>query len=194
MKIPARFKELMGYGGDSEVRGLDAEGPDKAWLDAHAQERRERFDRDRDQERIARAARREAMPLSVRLRALEMRILTASTVSAPADGGRGGKPGSKPPPRVEMLEVGGADPEEVERLLRLVRDGIAKLEDLVDGSRHIGEHALLTGTDLDRMLRTKYRGYPPEDVSALEPALGSPEAVRRARARLELHRETGDPR
>jgi hypothetical protein len=181
--------------GESEARGLDAEGPDKRWLDAESERRREKFEQHRAQERIARMAVREAQALSRRLSAVEKAILTASTVSSPADGARGGKPDSRRPPHADMMEVGGAEPEEARRLLRIVRDAVQKLEALVDEQQYGGaSRPEAFGSDLDELLRTQYRGYSPEDVSLLEPSLGSPAAVRKSRQNMKppLHRETGE--
>jgi hypothetical protein len=197
MKIPFSKKHLAAEPAHSDLasRDLDAEGPDAEWLEKEAAKRREAFDRERAQERIARLARREREPLNRRLFGVESAIVLASTSKAAGGGeGSGGKPDSKAPPPADSMEVGRAHPDEARRLLRIVKDAVRKLEALVDEQQYAGAaRPDLFGSDLDELLRTQYRGYSPEDVALLEPSLGTAAAVRKSRANMNLHRESGDP-
>lgn len=187
---------FRGRGGESELRDLDAEQPDKEWLDAESDRRREVHEARRRGERASRAARREETPTSLRLYAVERSLALTSTLPAVKGGGGGSRADTMAPPKSDPLEVGIADHEEVERLLRICRDATRKLEEIVDEHKGLGAGAGATpkfGSDLDALLAKEYRGYKPEDVSSLEPYLGSPAAVRKSRELMNLHRETGEP-
>lgn len=189
------MKDLPGRDTESDVRDLDAEQPNAEWLRAESDRRREVDDRRKSQERVARMARRASEPLSKRLFEVEKAMVLAPTPQAVRGGGSGGsRARSMPPPRAAVEEAGGADPAEVSRIVRIVEDCLKRLEDVVDGMQGKGVgRQNLTSSDLDKILAVEYLGWSPEDVATVEPALGSPAAVRKSRELLNLHRETGEP-
>lgn len=159
--------------------GRDAEGPDAAWLEEECQRRREAWEVERPQRRLARRSARRAEPLSRRMHRLEVQLAVSSGMPAAAIGGRsGGTPDSQAPPDA-VVAFGGEHPAELARLLSLLERVVEKLEALADPD----PQEPLAGTDLDRLLVSEFEGMSAEDVSALDPLFGSPEAVRRARRR-----------
>lgn len=166
------------------------EGPDPQWLEEEAARRREVWERGSTARRAARQQAREREPLFRRVHRLEVQLALTSPLEAAriAGGGGGSGPGSKLPNPVTQT-YGGEHPAELARTWRLLADVVRRLEGMADGSAANGREPLIT-EDADRLLLS-LEGYTPEEASSLEPRLGSPEAVRRARRRLERSAKDG---
>jgi len=134
------------------------------------------------------------MLLSQRLAACERRLELRSTISAKDyDSGRrlGVKESTPPSPVDEDTGMGPAS-----RLLRPIRNAITELEralDFDDGYADGRSTTTMLSEEKDRELVDRWRGVPPSTVARIAPHLGSEMAVRRARKRLGLHPQTGEP-
>ena len=174
---------------------LSEEPPDDKWMAEEVERRRMIGEQERTRQILDRLAERERLPLSKRLHRVEVGIQLSTTVSAgniagDESGGKS-KPSSKIPPAADELALAGEDRREVDRLEKLIKDGVGKLEQILDQHNGLAGPRTEMGTEeLDSLLVT-YEGRTPEDVSLLEPSLGSPEAVRRSRAKMKRKRETG---
>ena len=162
-----------------------------AWMEEEAKRRREVWERDRPQRRLAKTAQRRREPLGKRVHNLEVQLTLASTMAAGAitsSGGKGGGPDSKMPPAA-VPSFSGEHPRELARLFKLLEATVERLERIADAD----PQSPLRSDEITPLLVWDYEGYSAADAAALEPLFGSAEAVRRARRAEGRKGEDGKP-
>lgn len=173
--------------------GLSEEPPDAAWLDEHADRRRERFERrKRGLDADRRGRRAEMSLLDLHRHAVEREVRLSTVPGASPEAGRGGgSDGSVNrlgAPSGQILigsqQLMEDDPRYREHV-RVIRSRLERLHDLLDEYEGLGASAVRTmlTEEKDREILAKGRGLSAQAVVDLlgRDIAGSPETVRRVR-------------